>query len=280
MSNATTASIRWLAPFIAVAGAATLMVASAPGSTPEVGTAASPAGAGGVTSGDSCVDCHGDPGLRVTDPRLFDYFQKWRVSPHAAVGVSCAGCHGGDPTASEKAAAHGTGDIRSATDFRHVPETCGQCHGDMYEAYVKSHHYELLMADEKAGAGPNCVTCHGSLDAMALTVTTVDAVCGHCHTQEPSIGRRAEALLRDLDVISAYARFVRLRGSPETIEQSNRTLEPVIRNLVIEWHAFDLDAIEARTDSLLELSQIYRDRVREERRAARETEAAGAPGAR
>ena len=34
-----------------------------------------------------CVDCHGNPELRVTNPKLFTYFEDWRKSVHHAEQV-------------------------------------------------------------------------------------------------------------------------------------------------------------------------------------------------
>jgi formate-dependent nitrite reductase cytochrome c552 subunit len=49
----------------------------------------------GVTN--SCIECHGQPDLRVTEKKLYKYFREWELSIHAQEGVTCVDCHGGNP---------------------------------------------------------------------------------------------------------------------------------------------------------------------------------------
>ncbi len=76
---------------------------------------------------ESCITCHGNPDFLVTDKKLHDYFQQWESSIHMQEGVTCSDCHGGNPEADEKDAAHDTemagSEKDSAVNFKNIPST-------------------------------------------------------------------------------------------------------------------------------------------------------------
>ncbi len=223
----------------------------------------------GGTAADSCIDCHGKPELRVTDVKLFDYFQDWSMSVHSQEGVGCSDCHGGDPSAGDMQAAHRTSrgeDLGSETNYRRIPETCGQCHSEIHDAYLSSAHYRKLMAANDGQPGPNCVTCHGSLNVAALNVATVHDACVDCHNEasanRPEVPHRAEELLGHYLSIHRLYRYISVKGDPARFKELASELSGQVGDLAREWHHFDLDRIEEHTERLLE-------RLREERRRAR-----------
>jgi len=136
---------------------------------------------------DSCVECHGDPDFLFTNKKLHDYFQIWKDSTHAQEGVSCSDCHGGNSDASGKKAAHlddvgGEESAGSAVNFRNIPDTCGTCHEEIYEGFRESDHFDHLVRKKQEKQGPNCVTCHGSLNVVVLNVSTVGEACSRCRS--------------------------------------------------------------------------------------------------
>src|SRR6516162_7504506 len=73
----------------------------------------------------TCLDCHAalDPPLQVTE-------QQFAGDIHYQKGLTCASCHGGDPTkAGMDAMSKGAG-FRGKIGRRNVPELCGRCHSD------------------------------------------------------------------------------------------------------------------------------------------------------
>jgi hypothetical protein len=222
---------------------------------------------------DTCIDCHSDPNFAVTKKKLYDYFREWQNSIHAQEDVSCADCHGGDPTAKKKEAAHVVtfkgkkSGVADATNFAHVPETCGSCHEEKYDAYVRSHHYKLMLDKKQVQKGPNCVTCHGSLNAVALNVTSVGETCALCHSKEkdnhPDVPAKAEALLKDFNSIHGYYRYIRIRGEPAEIDGIVRAVRPRIQKLSNDWHTFDLKIIDPQTKELLNDIRAKRNEVRD-----------------
>jgi formate-dependent nitrite reductase cytochrome c552 subunit len=222
-----------------------------------------------AASEDACVKCHSDPKLLVKNKKLHDYFQRWEVSVHHEAGVTCSDCHGGNPAARTKQAAHGSrsseaGSATSAINFQNVPSTCATCHEDITKQYESSKHYAHLTAAKGEHVGPNCVTCHGSVNASAVGVATVEDVCGQCHGADnhPGAPAAAKEALRNLRNIDRFTRYISLRGDPQATRAMLEKVAADRRKLAQTWHTFSLRDIHARTQALL-------DTVRAERQKAR-----------
>lgn len=135
----------------------------------------------GLWAQDPCVECHAAQELEETE----EFHQRqWRNSAHAAAGVSCANCHGGNTSTFVKLRAH-KGVLNSAhrdspTNHWNLPQTCGRCHDAEYRALQQSAHFALL--ERRIHAAPTCRTCHGSVAAQSLGVEGgLQARCNRCH---------------------------------------------------------------------------------------------------
>jgi thiosulfate reductase cytochrome b subunit len=147
----------------------------------------------------ACTDCHTDA-LTVRHPR----------QPLAPVPLSvCAGCHQGQ-IRTLASSIHGTRGMSPALctschgDVHSVPppqnpnnsmspvnqvRSCGQCHQNMMDAYLKSVHAHALLVAGLSSA-PACTDCHGSGHGIqpvhnAAAPTSfghVPQTCGTCHT--------------------------------------------------------------------------------------------------
>lgn len=202
-----------------------------------------------------CVVCHG----ALSDSTGAGHgFAAWRKSPHAAAGVGCEACHGGDPAARDRQAAHrgvaASTDPESRLYFVRVPDTCGRCHASEVGYFRTSIHYARLRAD---GRGPNCVTCHGAMATSVLTPERLLQTCSACHMPgglaPPDKAReaaqvlalaRAENIL--FDVVSAQAAAQRTaRGAARArvmLDEAERHLSAAAEI----WHSFRLDSASAR----------------------------------
>ena len=105
---------------------------------------------------DSCVACHKT--LHQT-AALHHNFKDWESSAHGKAAVACSACHGGNPNAPAREAAH-AGMLAASNDkspvyFTNIPQTCGNCHTAELNAFKISLHFKEL---ERTGRGPNCVT--------------------------------------------------------------------------------------------------------------------------
>ena len=236
-------------------------------------------GASTAASEESCVTCHGDPELLVKNKKLHDYFDNWKLSVHHEEDVTCSDCHGGNPKAKSKKAAHRgrsakAGKTSSAINFRNIPETCATCHGDIADDYKKSKHYAKLRDTKSKQAGPNCVTCHGSLNASALDVTTVERVCTQCHDADNhgDVPAKAKEALKDLRAIERFTRYIALRGDPAATHDLLKKIEADRFKLSQTWHTFSIEEIEAKTKQLRDFVRAERDAVRKQFRETHKAE--------
>lgn len=145
----------------------------------------------------SCVTCH--TGL---SGNLAQVAVDWQQSAHAANGVGCVSCHGGDPNQSDQAAA-----MSAAAGFLgvpakpQVPGLCASCHSnvdlmrpfglptDQFDQYLQSQHGQLLATGDQKVA--TCFDCHGGHKILkagdpGATVypTNEPAMCAGCHANQ------------------------------------------------------------------------------------------------
>lgn len=153
----------------------------------------------------SCTTCHAD--TSSFDEEDTAKVGGWRDGVHAAVGVSCHDCHGGNPDlalADDEDAAMDPLDpvhpFREAPAMADVPAFCGRCHSsprymkkfrpdariDQEAEYWTSHHGEALARGDRRVAV--CTSCHGvhgirRADDPRSPVypTQVAETCGSCH---------------------------------------------------------------------------------------------------
>ena len=163
---------------------------------------------------DRCFLCHSDPEVHTGDtlfspdpaagghPKHMD-LTKVVQDVHFRRGLSCAGCHGGDPTAAmdhDHPASWPTDSDRRHTDRRWIPEFCSRCHADsafmrqfnpgmptdQLAKYRQSQHGIVLAAGDSRAA--QCVSCHGvhgiqgaKSPRSSVYPSRVPETCGACH---------------------------------------------------------------------------------------------------
>ena len=147
-------------------------------------------------SKNSCLDCHS--GL----PEPLGVSQEtFSQDIHAQKGLTCASCHGGDPTSDDpdKAMSRKAG-WKGKIDRRQVPQLCGSCHSD--PAYMRKFNpslrtdqlsqYHTSVHGKRLAAGDTkvavCTDCHGVHDLRApgdsrstVNPVNVASTCAHCH---------------------------------------------------------------------------------------------------
>ena len=173
--------------------AAPLLVVASAIAAPRPGTVGAP----GKTAQDSCTACHAG----LDDRRLQAPAQAASDDIHHRQGVSCAGCHGGDPTSGDAAVAMDpargfVGRIESGQE----PARCGSCHSDAafmtrYGANIPTdqesqyrtsrHGQGLAKGDRNVATCSSCHGAHGVLPAndprSAVYASRVVDTCGRCH---------------------------------------------------------------------------------------------------
>jgi DnaJ-class molecular chaperone len=171
-----------------------------------------------------CKDCHGTHGTRAaSDPESSVYraniadtcgechldskmAERHHIPGPAKVRLYKNSVHGkavrtqGLMAAAVCTDCHGVHNIRAARELRstvnkpHVPETCGQCHRELYRVYKESFHGKALAQGIKDA--PACTDCHGehtiqrpSEPASSVYPTHVVTTCSKCH-EDVKIERR------------------------------------------------------------------------------------------
>jgi hypothetical protein len=152
----------------------------------------------------ACIVCH----RGADESRLRKPVAEWPNDVHAAAGLGCESCHGGDPSRTsikdpDEAADHA---MDPAKGFKpppgrlEVPQFCARCHSDA--AYMKRYNpqlrvdqyteYRTSVHGKKNAAGDEtpatCIDCHGfhgiravNNPASPVFATNVPKTCGHCH---------------------------------------------------------------------------------------------------
>jgi hypothetical protein len=145
----------------------------------------------------SCISCHkklGGVHTQITDD--------WEEGVHAAQGVGCVSCHGGDPTQQDAAAAMSpAAGYLGPLSKEEIPGLCGSCHTrvdlmrpfdlptDQLDQYWQSQHGLALLEGDRNVA--TCFDCHGghrvlktSDPASAVYPSNEPAMCAGCHANE------------------------------------------------------------------------------------------------
>ena len=143
----------------------------------------------------SCLDCHSvlDPPYKVTE-------QQFSQDIHAQKGLTCASCHGGDPSKDDQDAMSKKAGFRGKIARNDVPALCGRCHSDgaymrrynpslrtdQFAQYLTSVHGKLrAKGDDKVAV---CTDCHGLHDLRPASDTrskvhplNIAQTCARCH---------------------------------------------------------------------------------------------------
>ena len=141
----------------------------------------------------TCLKCHLDNDLMPQG-----YFAE---DVHEQQGLSCAGCHGGDPSAEDMeeamSAENGYIGVPAKQD---IPAFCGGCHSkieimrvyqpriptDQVQQYYTSRHGRQLQTGDQQVA--QCVSCHSAHKILpardprsSVHPFNIPATCDHCH---------------------------------------------------------------------------------------------------
>ena len=151
----------------------------------------------GKPAEDTCSACH----MALDDARLRAPAQLADGDIHHTQGITCAGCHGGDPSSedAEVAMSPAKGFVGTIA-YRTIPEICGRCHSDaafmlryapniptdQLQQYRTSKHGQALASGDTNVAV--CTSCHGSHGIRQVNdgrspvyPTHIVDTCARCH---------------------------------------------------------------------------------------------------
>ncbi len=121
-----------------------------------------------------CITCHGSLPGRLGEP-----VKLWRGSIHAANGIACNNCHGGDPHDAVNAMSPARGFLGAPRETA-IPDFCGRCHVGVEKDYLLSAHGKAL-----GKGGPTCVTCHSNHLVVKATLDIInEKTCSQCHSYD------------------------------------------------------------------------------------------------
>lgn len=149
-----------------------------------------------AVAADYCVTCHAKLQGPMAEP-----VRQFELDTHRRVGLSCADCHGGDPSipTMKEAKAPGKGFLGRIPKTR-IPQLCARCHSDavymhrfnprirtdQHSDYLTSVHGKRLQGGDTKVAV--CTDCHGlhsilpARDTRSLVhPTRLAETCARCH---------------------------------------------------------------------------------------------------
>ena len=144
----------------------------------------------------TCITCH----MALPEP-LNTPVEGMKHDIHAEKGLSCADCHGGDPTVMDLTSMAPEKGFRGAPKPAEIPQFCGRCHADetymrrfnprlptdqLSQYWTSIHGQRLRKGDTKVAT---CVSCHGVHGIIPpdranspVFPANVPDTCGHCHS--------------------------------------------------------------------------------------------------
>ena len=188
----------------------------------------------------ACLQCHGSMPGRLGAP-----VEAWKQSVHAANGISCHDCHGGDPTDPANAMSPDRGFL-GKPDATGVPDFCGRCHVGVADDYEASLHGKALGA-----GGPNCVTCHGNHGVQRASLAIIDEQrCGACHTPERAMKIKAALQATDDRIGALEAELEPLHRQAFDVEDMKGELFQARNDFHRLFHTVQVSRVEAGTGAV------------------------------
>ncbi len=158
-----------------------------------------------------CLNCHEkDRQKHLFHPQILR-----GEGTESTPGTGCVTCHGNHNIQSPKKA--GTKWYRT-----NLPKSCGKCHKEEKDKYIKSKHYEAV--EQNLPFAPTCLTCHTNPvakvhspgDSLEVKLSQVK-LCLSCHKDNPKVREKATPEL-SLSFILSYEKSVHgaalLGGNP------------------------------------------------------------------
>jgi cytochrome c554/c'-like protein len=198
-----------------------------------------------------CLQCHGRQAGRFGAP-----VGAWRTSVHAANGISCNNCHGGDPSDMGMAMSRERGFLGVPKDAA-IPEFCGRCHVGVKEDYLASAHGRAL-----GRGGPQCVTCHGNHAVQRATPDLINPKdCTRCHEYGRAEAIKTAVVETDRMITDVERSLVALHRSGIVTQQMEGDLFALRNRFHRLFHSVDVEKVRGQTSAVqADLTKI-RERV-------------------
>ena len=197
---------------------------------------------GEAQQGDNCSACHQKNGDQAVT--LF------ARSTHARSGITCNRCHGGDPFATEKQAAHG-GRFIGKPSSNDTIAMCGSCHRAQLAAFKTSRHFP----ERRGVARVDCSGCHGAhLVGAQSDSFSFGYYCAGCHGLEylPELPTDFQKMLAVADESRRITRAIEDAGRKPSDEVISR--RKTIRKLIGE--IVHTTTLQAEHEKIVEIIKL------------------------
>ena len=208
-----------------------------------------------------CIQCHGS-----LDDRLAEPVKLWRTSVHAANGISCNACHGGDPKDVSDAMNRARGFLGAPKETE-VPAFCGRCHPGVMKDYLGSAHGMML-----GQGGPTCVTCHGNHQVVKASLALInEKSCSRCHSFERARAIRDAMQQTESTIVGIDSRITGFQAEGVDTERLGKGLFAIRNRFHTLFHEVNLALVKKESTQInAELGKLDAElKVIEESRAKR-----------
>jgi nitrate/TMAO reductase-like tetraheme cytochrome c subunit len=207
-----------------------------------------------ISAEDNCVKCHSQ-----TTGRAGEVVRLHSSSAHGRANVSCDGCHGGDPSQSDKAKSHSP-NFTGKPDRGATLAMCGACHDPQLAQFKTGRHFP-----EKQGIPRiDCAECHGAHSVGNQPETfSLGQFCVSCHGLEylPPLPQQLQYLLNlSDDLRDSFARL-ETKGPKPSGEAIERRKE-IRRSTAEIVHTTDLKGGSARIPQILSQGEKLKELIK------------------
>jgi hypothetical protein len=214
-------------------------------------------GAAGASE-NNCLTCH-----RKESGRAGQVVAIYERSTHGKAGVSCAGCHGGDSSQTEKSQAHAVNFV-ARPDANETLARCGVCHRQPLALFKGSRHFPAHRGVPRL----DCAECHGAHSVGSPPASfSWASFCAGCHGLEylPALPDPFQSLLALSDEVHSAASQLEEKGRAPSNETMQRRRE--FRRLISEIvHPTDLKGGLERIPHLMQLGQTLKQQIELEKK--------------
>lgn len=197
-----------------------------------------------------CIQCHSAQPGPLGAP-----VAAWRTSIHAANGVSCHDCHGGDPADFAMAMSPERGFL-GAPEYTAVPDFCGRCHVGVAKEYRAGAHGKAIES-----GGAQCVVCHSNHAIQKASLNLInEETCTQCHTYERAAQIRLSLAETDAMVSKVEHDLDRLSRLGFTVEDMQGSLFSQRNRFHSIFHDVDVERVRQETSAVQgELGKIVKE---------------------
>lgn len=206
-----------------------------------------------------CIKCHGKLPGKFGEP-----VGLWRGSIHAANGIACNACHGGDPKDAANAMSPARGFLGAPRE-RDIPAFCGRCHVGVLNNYLASLHGKAL-----GKGGPTCVTCHGNHLVLKASLDLInEKTCSQCHSFSRAEKIKAAMTGIEQQLLTLDTRIAAVKQLGVDTDRLEKGLFAQRNSFHSLSHTIDLDKVggeSSRIGAELHKLDVSLDRIDEEQR--------------